>query len=71
MDDNVRPHRALLVDEILESEDIRRMYWPTRSPDFNHIKYVWEALGSTIATHNPPARTIQKMKTALLNEWDQ
>ncbi|GBM94229.1 Transposable element Tcb2 transposase [Araneus ventricosus] len=25
MDDNERPHRALLVDEFLESEDIRRM----------------------------------------------
>ncbi|GFX84824.1 esterase FE4 [Trichonephila clavipes] len=25
MDDNARPHRALLVDEFLESEDIRRM----------------------------------------------
>ncbi|GFS66179.1 transposable element Tcb2 transposase [Trichonephila clavipes] len=25
MDDNARPHRALLVDEFLKSEDIRRM----------------------------------------------
>ncbi|GBO16452.1 hypothetical protein AVEN_189789-1 [Araneus ventricosus] len=33
MDDNARPHRALLVNEFLESGDIRRMDWPTRSPD--------------------------------------
>ncbi|GFU18190.1 glutathione S-transferase 1, isoform C [Trichonephila clavipes] len=32
MDDNVRPHRALLVDEFLESEDIRRMDCPAKSP---------------------------------------
>ncbi|GBM38350.1 hypothetical protein AVEN_170939-1 [Araneus ventricosus] len=33
MDENARPHRALLVDEFLESEDIRRMDWPARSPE--------------------------------------
>ncbi|GBL90616.1 hypothetical protein AVEN_219292-1 [Araneus ventricosus] len=71
MDDNARPHRALLVDEFLESEDIHRMDWATRSPDFNPIEHVWDALGRAIATLNPPPRTIQEMKTALLNEWDQ
>ncbi|GBM19243.1 Chorion peroxidase [Araneus ventricosus] len=41
MDDNARPHRGLLVDEFLKSEDIRRMDWPARSPDPNPIEYVW------------------------------
>ncbi|GBM26092.1 hypothetical protein AVEN_12851-1 [Araneus ventricosus] len=71
MDDNARLHRALLVDEFLESEDILRIDWPARSPDFNPIEHVWDALGRAIATRNPPPRTIQEMKTALLNEWDQ
>ncbi|GBO11641.1 Transposable element Tc1 transposase [Araneus ventricosus] len=71
MDHNARPHRALLVDEFLESEDIHRMDWPARSPDLNPIQHVWDALGRTIATCNPRPRTIQEMKTALLNEWDQ
>ncbi|GBN20743.1 Transposable element Tcb2 transposase [Araneus ventricosus] len=70
MDDNARPHRALLVDEFLESEDIRKMDWPARSPHRNPIEHVWDALGRAIATRNPPPRTIQEMKTALLNEWD-
>ncbi|GBM12594.1 hypothetical protein AVEN_146777-1 [Araneus ventricosus] len=71
MDNNARPHRALLVDEFLESEDIRRMDSPARSPDLNPIEHVWDALGRSIATRNPPPpRTIQEMKTALLNEWD-
>lgn len=70
-DDNARPHRALLVDEFLESEDIRRMDWPARSPDLNPIEHVWDALGRAVATRNPPPRTIKELKTALLNEWDQ
>lgn len=71
MDDNARPHRALLVDEFLESEDIRRIDWPARSPDLNPIEHVWDALGRAIATRNPPPRTIPELKTALLYEWDQ
>ncbi|GBM11017.1 Transposable element Tcb2 transposase [Araneus ventricosus] len=53
MDDNARLHRALLVDEFLESEDISQMDWPARSPDLNHIEPVWDALGRAIATRNP------------------
>ncbi|GBO36068.1 hypothetical protein AVEN_187631-1 [Araneus ventricosus] len=71
MDDNAGLHRTLLVDEFLESEDIRRMDWPARSPDLNPIEHIWDALGRAIATRNPLPRTIQEMKTALLNEWDQ
>ncbi|GFT92294.1 DDE_3 domain-containing protein [Trichonephila clavipes] len=33
MDENVRPHRANIVDECLQSEDITRMDWPAYSPD--------------------------------------
>ncbi|GBM29736.1 Transposable element Tcb2 transposase [Araneus ventricosus] len=71
MDNNARPHRALLIDEFLESENIRRMDWQARSPDLNPIEHVWNALGRAIATRNPPPRNILEMKTALLNEWDQ
>ncbi|GFX46978.1 transposable element Tc3 transposase [Trichonephila clavipes] len=28
MDDKARPHRANIVDECLQPEDITRMYWP-------------------------------------------
>ncbi|GFX55267.1 transposable element Tcb1 transposase [Trichonephila clavipes] len=35
MDDNARPHRANIVDECLQWEDITRMDWPAYSPDLN------------------------------------
>ncbi|GBL80411.1 Transposable element Tcb1 transposase [Araneus ventricosus] len=38
MDDNARPHRAVIVDDFLESEEISRMEWPAYSPDLNPIE---------------------------------
>ncbi|GBO13859.1 hypothetical protein AVEN_267484-1 [Araneus ventricosus] len=59
-EDNARPHRALLVGEFLESEDIRRMDWPARSPDLNPIEHVWDALGREIATRHPLRKPSRK-----------
>ncbi|GFW24592.1 transposable element Tcb2 transposase [Trichonephila clavipes] len=36
-DDNARPHRARLVENMLEAETIQRMDWPACSPDLNPI----------------------------------
>ncbi|GFU67977.1 transposable element Tcb1 transposase [Trichonephila clavipes] len=44
MDDNAFPHRANIVDECLQSEDITRMVWLAYSPDLNPIEYVWDML---------------------------
>ncbi|GFW76436.1 transposable element Tc3 transposase [Trichonephila clavipes] len=40
MDDNARPHRANIVDECLQPEDIPRMDWPAYSQDLNPIEHV-------------------------------
>ncbi|GFU99739.1 transposable element Tcb1 transposase [Trichonephila clavipes] len=53
MDDNARPHRANIVDECLQSEDITRMDWPAYSLDLNPIEHVWDMLGRRITAVNP------------------
>ncbi|UYV60616.1 hypothetical protein LAZ67_1001671, partial [Cordylochernes scorpioides] len=69
MDDNARPHRAKLVNEYLQNENIRRMDWPARSPDLNPIEHVWDALGRRIGARHPSPRTLFELRTALLEEW--
>ncbi|UYV84314.1 hypothetical protein LAZ67_X001824 [Cordylochernes scorpioides] len=69
MYDNARPHRARLVNEYLQSENIRRMDWPARFPDLNPIEHVWDALGRRIGARHPSPRTLVELRTALLEEW--
>ncbi|GFS66885.1 transposable element Tcb2 transposase [Trichonephila clavipes] len=68
MDDNIRPHRADIVDDYLESEGIARMAWPAYSPDHNPIENVWDALGRVVPSRFPPPATLIELETALQEE---
>ncbi|KFM59137.1 Transposable element Tcb1 transposase, partial [Stegodyphus mimosarum] len=68
MDDNARPHRANIVSECLQSEDITRMDWPTFSPDLNPVKHVWDMLGRRVAARQPPPTCLPEPGKAFLFE---
>ncbi|GFT95245.1 transposable element Tcb2 transposase [Trichonephila clavipes] len=70
MDDNARPHRACLVENMLEDETIQRMEWPACSPDLNPIEHVWDMLGRRIAARPRPPATVRDLEIALLEEWN-
>ncbi|GFV34910.1 transposable element Tcb1 transposase [Trichonephila clavipes] len=69
MDDNGRPHRANIVDECLQSEDITRMDWKAFSPELNPIEHAWDMLGRRIAARQPPPTCLPELWRALLDEW--
>ncbi|GFT56025.1 transposable element Tcb1 transposase [Trichonephila clavipes] len=64
-----RPHRANIVDECLQSEDITRMDWPAYSLDLNPIENVWDMLGRRIAARQPPPTCLPELRWALLDDW--
>ncbi|GFU37670.1 transposable element Tcb2 transposase [Trichonephila clavipes] len=67
-DDNTRPHRARLVENMLETETIQRMECPAYSPDMNPIEHVWDRLGRRIAARPRPSATVRDLEIALLEE---
>ncbi|GFV61335.1 transposable element Tcb2 transposase [Trichonephila clavipes] len=69
MDDNARPHRTLAVEEMLEIEDITRMYWTAYSLDLNLFEHVWDAFGRRIAARLHHPENTQQLKHMLIEEW--
>ncbi|GFV33398.1 transposable element Tc3 transposase [Trichonephila clavipes] len=69
MDDNAPCHRTVAAEQLLESEDIERMDWPTRSLDLNSIEHVWDFLGRRLAARTLPPVTIRELRLALQDEW--
>ncbi|GFW52095.1 integrase catalytic domain-containing protein [Trichonephila clavipes] len=69
-DDNARPHRAHLVENMLEAETIQRMELPACSPDLNPIEHVWDMLRRRIAARPRPPATVRDLEIALLEEWN-
>ena len=62
MDDYARAHRARITDQYLV-----RVEWPARSPDLNPIEHVGICYGQLF--HHAPS--VQELRQALLEEWDQ
>ncbi|GFX33733.1 transposable element Tcb2 transposase [Trichonephila clavipes] len=69
MDDNAPYHRTVAAEQLLESEDIERMDWPSGSPDLNPIEHVWNFLGRRLAARTLPTVTIRELRLALQDEW--
>ncbi|GFU99675.1 putative DD41D transposase [Trichonephila clavipes] len=71
MEDNAPCHRAVLIDDFLETENIQRMSWPVNYPDLNSIDHVWDMPGRQIAALSHPPSSVIELKRALQDAWNR
>lgn len=69
MHDNARCHSAATTRQYLNEVGIRTMEWPALSPDLNPIEHVWDELKRRVRKRDPPPATIERLKSALIEEW--
>ena len=70
-DDNARPHRARIVDGFLQANNVRRLEWPTMSPDLSCIEHVWDVLGRAVQKRMPEHSTMADLRRVLGEEWQR
>ena len=69
MDNNVRPHRGIVVRQYLVEADILRMNGPALFLDMNPIEHAWDALQRRISDRNPLPSMLHELTEALIQEW--
>ena len=69
MDDNARCHRARVVQEELNNNNIACLDWPARSPDLNPIEQAWDILGRAVYDMPVRPQTLDALEAALTREW--
>ncbi len=67
--DNAQPHVARIFTQFLKAENITFLTWPAYSPDMSPIEQIWDALDRRIQQRVPVPVNIQKLRTAIEEEW--
>ncbi len=67
--DNARPLVARICTQFLVAENLPVLAWPAYSPDMSPIEQVWDALDRHIRQRVPVPANIQKLRTAIEEEW--
>ena len=71
VDDNAPPHRANVVQQYIEREDITRLDWPPYSPDMNPIEHMWDQMGHRLEEVDPQPQTLRELGVLLADLWQQ
>lgn len=67
--DNDPKHRSKVAEAWFTRKRIRRLTWPSNSPDMSIIEHVWDQLDRLVRARNPLPRNLEEMWKALEEEW--
>ena len=67
--DNLQPHKAAGVKEMIEKAGARLLYLPPYSPDFNPIENMWSKVKRKL--RSTAARTFEALTQAVWSALDQ
>jgi transposase len=67
--DNAPIHTKITKDWLKKSK-IVIIYWPANSPDLNPIENIWKQLKDNIQSREVFPRTVNELKVALSEEWE-
>jgi len=68
-DDNAPVHRARVVKEWMEENEITNILWPTQSPDLNPIEHLWDVLKRKVRKHKPHSKNLNELMVVLEEKW--
>ena len=66
--DNARPHRARIVEQVLQQNNVDHLDWFSRSLDLSPIEHVWDILGQRVRQGSTTKNT-QSLGAAVQEEW--
>ena len=69
MQDNAPCHKAMVVMNFLQVQNVTVMDGPPQSPNLNSIEKVWKTLGECSKARNP--KTTGQLWNALQEEWNK
>lgn len=68
-DDNAPAHRARLVRNFLQDQEVNALEQPSLSPDLNPIEHLWDELGRAIRRRRVKPTNLRQLEQALIQEW--
>ena len=66
--DNAPPHRARVVQDFLQQQQIDHLPWPAYLPDCNPIKHTCDALDQAVRSRDVQPSNLDELATALQEE---
>lgn len=64
--DNARSQTARLTTDFFQKQTVNVMRWPSRSPEFDPIKDMWDELDRRVRQRQPPLQTLWQPEQALI-----